>query len=71
MPVTRHLTNGFRCLPHYGNDLREQYNLQLALIASSDMLQEILSQILGKTVFIRKNDPALPYDILQTNYALS
>jgi hypothetical protein len=61
----------FRCLPHYGNDLREQYNLQLALIASSDLLQEILSQIIGKPVIIGKLDATLAADIINTNYALS
>lgn len=61
----------FRCLPHYGNDLREQYNLQLALIASSDLLQDILSQILGKPVHIDKFDDTLHVDVINTNYALS
>ena len=61
----------FRCLPHYGNDLRLQYNLQLALIANSDLLQFLLSQIIGKPVVIGKLDHTLAADIINTNYALS
>lgn len=61
----------FRCLPHYGNDLRQQYNLQLALIARSNLLQAIVSQILGKNIQVNPLDPSLPADILAADYALS
>lgn len=61
----------FRVLPHYGNDLRIQYNLQLQLIAKSNMLQDLISQLVGKQVNIGKVDPMLPAHILNTNYALS
>lgn len=61
----------FRCLPNYGNDLRKQYNLQLHLIAKSDLLSHILSQIMGKPVNIGKLDPSLADDILNAEYALS
>jgi hypothetical protein len=61
----------FRCLPHYGNDLRRQYNLQLQLIAKSELLSFIISQLLNRPVTIGKLDPALSDDILDTNYALS
>lgn len=61
----------FRCLPHYGNDLRFQYNLQLQLIAQSNMLGWLISQIIGKTVTIGKLDPSLHIEIIGTNYALS
>jgi hypothetical protein len=61
----------FRCLPHYGNDLRRQYNIQLMLIARSQLLQHIISQLLNKRVHIGKLDPTLHQDIAQTNYALS
>lgn len=61
----------FRCLPNYGNDLRRQYNIQLAEIAKSSMLQDILSQIIGKPVQIGKLDPSLHKDIIATDYALS
>lgn len=65
------LTNGFRCLPNYGNDLRKQYNIQLASIAKSNLLSFLISQILGRTVTIGKADPDLWKDVLHTNYALS
>lgn len=61
----------FRCLPHYGNDLRRQYNRQLEMIASSHLLASIISQLIGKTVMIGKLDPNLHKDIAQANYALS
>jgi hypothetical protein len=61
----------FRCLPHYGNDLRQQYNLQLQLIARSNLLQDIVSQLIGRPVVIGKLDPTLWKHIAKTNYALS
>lgn len=61
----------FRCLPNYGNDLRRQYNNQLYLIARSNLLSSIISQLIGKPVAIGKLDHTLELDILDTNYALS
>lgn len=61
----------FRCLPNYGNDLRKQYNNQLYLIAKSNLLSVLLSQLLGKKIHINKLDPKLYLDILDTEYALS
>lgn len=61
----------FRCLPHYGNDLRRQYNLQLALIARSNLLQDVVSQLVGRPTPIGKLDPSLWRHIEQTDYALS
>lgn len=61
----------FRCLPNYGNDLRYQYNLQLHLIAKSNLLQHLVSQILGRPVQVDKVDPTLADDILEADYALS
>jgi hypothetical protein len=61
----------FRCLPHYGNDLRRQYNNQLMLIARSNLLQSIISQLVGKPVSIGKLDPNLWLEVKDTNYALS
>lgn len=61
----------FRCLPNYGNDLRQQYNLQLHLIAKSNLLQYLVSQILGRPVQVAKLDPTLADDILEADYALS
>ena len=61
----------FRVLPNYGNDLREQYNRQLMLIAKSNLLQYLLSQIVGRQLSIGKLDPNLWQDIMDTDYALS
>lgn len=61
----------FRVLPNYGNDLRKQYNLQLMLIAKSNLLQYLLSQICGRQLKIGKLDPTLYKDIADTEYALS
>lgn len=61
----------FRVHPNYGNDLRKQYNLQLTLIAKSDILSSFISQLTGKEVNIGKLDERLFLDILETNYALS
>lgn len=61
----------FRCLPNYVNDLREQYNLQLALIAKSNLLSYLLTQLVGRPVTVGKMDPNLYKDILKTEYALS
>jgi hypothetical protein len=60
----------FRVHPNYGNDLRKQYNLQLALIAQSNMLSFLLSQILGTTVPVNKQGD-FAEEILQADYALS
>lgn len=69
--VAPQLTIGFRCLPNYGNDLRSQYILQLYLIAKSDLLSYLLSQLLKQPVSIGKLDPTMANDILNTEYALS
>lgn len=61
----------FRCLPHYGNDLREQYNRQLMLIAKSTILQSMISQILGRDEIIGKLDHDMWKEIMETEYALS
>ncbi|MDR5839360.1 DNA-directed RNA polymerase [Caballeronia sp. LZ034LL] len=62
----------FRCLPNYGNDLREQYNLQLALIAKSRMLQFLVRQIMERTdITVESIDPEMWQEVLDTEYALS
>lgn len=61
----------FRCLPNYGNDLRQQYNLQLQLIAKSNLLQNLICQLLKRKVTIGKLDPDLWKDIGESEYALS
>uniref|UniRef100_A0AAU6W081 DNA-directed RNA polymerase n=1 Tax=Pseudomonas phage Arace01 TaxID=3138526 RepID=A0AAU6W081_9VIRU len=61
----------FRCLPNYGNDLRHQYMLQLHLIAKSNMLNFLLSQLVGHQTHIGKLDETLADDILLGEYSLS
>jgi hypothetical protein len=63
--------DAFRCLASYGNDLRQQYRLQLHLIAKSEMLSFLLTQIVGRDVKIGKLDPTMANDILNAEYALS
>lgn len=60
----------FKTHPNYGNDLRQQYNLQLSLIAKSNMLSFILSQLLKRRVPINKQAD-FSDEILKANYALS
>lgn len=61
----------FRALPRYMNEVRKQYNLQLYLLAQSEMLSFLLEQIVDRPVEIEKLDPTLPKDIMETEYALS
>ena len=61
----------FRVLSSYGNDLREQYNLQLMLIAKSNLLSFTLSQIMGKEIKVDKANPDMWKHIMDSNYTLS
>lgn len=61
----------FRCLPNYGNDLRKQYNIQLAMIAESNILGFTLSQLVKRPLHIGKLHQNMHKDIINTNYALS
>lgn len=61
----------FRVLPHYGNDLRRQYNLQLQLIGKSNLLSSLISQLVGQMIPVVKQDPNLWVQIIHTDYALS
>ena len=58
-------------LPHYGNDLRRQYNNLLAEIAKGNLLNTLLSEITGREINIPKVDPDMWKDVKVTNYALS
>ncbi|MCW6831719.1 hypothetical protein [Salmonella enterica] len=69
--LTTRLTNGFRCHPNYGNDLRRQYNQILSDIAKSNLLSFILSQVLGQEFTAGKLDNDMWKDVLHAEYALS
>ena len=61
----------FRILSSYGDDLREQYNLQLMLIAKSNLLSFTLTQIMGKEIKVDKQNPNMWKEIKDSNYTLS
>lgn len=60
----------FRCLPTYVNDLRMQYNILLSMLAKSDLLTFIVTQIRGKHQQFGKVED-LSAEILKANYSLS
>ena len=60
----------FRVHPNYGNDIRQQYNRILHDIAKSNMLEYVVSQIVGYSVKVDKKDD-IAADILNANYSLS
>ena len=68
--VAHQLTCGFRVLPNYGNDVRKQYNIILSEIARSELLNYLVSQIVGHPVTVIKKDDFAD-EILEANYALS
>ena len=61
----------FRCLPNYGNDLRQQYNNLLADVAKGKLLDTVCSSITGQNVSFTKLDPEMWKEVLHTEYALS
>ena len=61
----------YRVLPAYGNDVRKQYNLLLAEIAKGELLDHIVSMVLGRPIALGKIDEDLWKDVIETNYALS
>ena len=61
----------FRCLPNYGNDMRQQYNNILSDIAKSEMLSFMLTQITGRKMNVGKLDYHLWKDVKNADYALS
>ena len=61
----------YRALPAYGNDLRQQYNNLLSEVAQGTLLNNLLTQLLGRPFDAGKLNPELWKEVKQTNYALS
>lgn len=61
----------YRVLPNYGNDIRRLYIFQLYKLARSNMLEFILTQLLGTKITINKGDKEMYKDVLFSEYALS
>lgn len=68
--LTTRLTHGFRCLPNQGNDMRWQYTNLLALVAKSDLLSFILSQLMGQHVPVNKFDLHMWKEVMNSDYAI-
>lgn len=62
--------DSFRVLPNYGNDLRELYNLQLAKVTRSSILENVLDSLPISQITVDKGDLNWK-DILNAEYALS
>ena len=60
----------FKCLPNYGNDIRQQYINILMQLADADMLSYLLSKILGKEIKVAKLTNNLSKLIAQSEYAI-
>lgn len=63
--------DSYRVLPNYGNDIRRLYIFQLYKLARSNMLEFILTQLLGTKITINKGDKEMYKDVLFSEYALS
>ena len=60
----------FKCLPNYGNDIRQQYINILMQLADADMLSYLLSKILRKEIKVAKLTNNLSELIAQSEYAI-
>jgi len=61
----------FRCHPNYGNDLRKQYNIIMADINDSTMLESMAKQVAHKGIKTRKVGKIDREVILNSNYTLA
>jgi len=61
----------FRCHGNYGNDLRRQYQLILADLNDSTLLQSLCSQVAGKRVPVKKLGKLTRLTIMDSNYMLA
>lgn len=60
----------FRCLPNYGNDMRQQYNNLLSEIAASELLSYIASQICKRHIPVQKKGD-IADKVREADYALA
>lgn len=60
----------FKCLPRYGNDLRNQFNIILHSIANSNLLENITYQLTGNVVKFDKDQDYIE-NIKHSQYGLS
>lgn len=61
----------FRVHPNYGNDLRTQYQIIMADLNDSTLLESLCSQVVGRKIKIKKIGNLDRQTILDSNYALS
>ena len=61
----------FRCLPNYGNDLRQLYKDLMCEIADSCLLEHILEHVLGKRISITKRIDNLSDYIKDAEYPIT
>lgn len=61
----------FKCHPNNMNHLRQQYINIMAELADSDVLSDVLGQLLGTSIKYVKQSTSLGNAIRQSNYALS
>ena len=60
----------FRVLPNYGNEMRQQYRYVCKQIADSNMLADILSQMFGEEIHVKKMTENLGELVMKSEYAI-
>lgn len=63
--------DAFKCLPNYGNDVRQQYNNIMAEISTSNILQYIARTLTGNNKIVVDKIEDISNDIRNSEYALS
>jgi hypothetical protein len=63
--------DAFKCLPNYGNDVRQQYNNIMAEISTSNILQYIARTLTGNSKIAVDKIENISNDIRNSEYALS
>jgi hypothetical protein len=63
--------DAIKCLPNYGNDVRQQYNNIMAEISNSNILQYIARTLTGNNKIVVNKIEDISEDIRNSEYALS